>query len=324
VRIRFALWVFAAFGLAIASSGCLAHFEPSAPMRARSADVDLSLVEFRTNLLGREFVLHAESAEPHVIRQAHVTVPSRAPCEGGATVQQIRIDGQPTYTGLLPAGSHTLSAGLARNFNDFTFDMVVDFELEDGGCLRAPIVSQSIPMVTRQRWSVVMTDILDANATISGLTGVFSAQLGLGRWVGPFFVAAHGGIGQSFCSFDVCGKTEGGTRRSGLAFPGSAEVRYVIGDLSSQFGIAPSVGVRYTYASVELPTLQGDRRFSVHGVQADLAVSYIGLPKGPFAQTERMPVYDFTIPLGIVVDPKATAGRVAFAGGMGMRFYLPL
>jgi hypothetical protein len=46
--------------------------------------------------------------------------------------------------------------------------------------------------------------------------------------------------------------------------------------------------------------------------------------RGPFQHRERASTYEFTIPLGVFVDPDAPTRQVAFAGGFAIRALFPL
>src|SRR5262245_7412234 len=148
---RRSLW-----GLVIAL-GC-ARFQPTLPMRARTADVELELQSIRVGK-AKEIVYASRSTDAHQLPRAWMTVATRVPCSGGMEAASVVVDDGVGGPGALPPGAHQLRARFESEADDLALDLVMDVEVEGGGCLRAPVVSQSIPFVAPRRF--VLTTSLD-------------------------------------------------------------------------------------------------------------------------------------------------------------------
>jgi hypothetical protein len=106
-----------ALGFAIGFvSGC-ARFTPSMPTAARSGVVELRLQHLRLPPR-REMTFESHSTVPHQLRRGWVTVGTRAPCDGGAEIVGIAIDGA-VGDGLLPPGAHELSVKFEDRLVEF-------------------------------------------------------------------------------------------------------------------------------------------------------------------------------------------------------------
>ena len=157
-------------GLAVLAPAC-ARFTPSIPTAARSGDVELRLQYLRMFGPSRGLVFGSRSAVAHTIRRGWLTVATRDPCTGGADVASISIDGGAVNDGVLPPGSHELSVRFDDGLNDYTLDVVVDLAVDDSGCLRAPAISQAIPLAAENRTVFAGGLGLVANSDLSGLRG---------------------------------------------------------------------------------------------------------------------------------------------------------
>jgi len=306
-----------------AALGC-ARFEPTLPLRARTMDVDLQLENIRASG-SPEVVYASHSTEPHEIGHAWLTVASRVPCTGGAEANRIVVDDGRGVPGTLPRGTHELRARFDTSVRDLTLDLVVDVEIEHGGCLRAPAVSQSIPMVAPRRF--VLATSLDGggNADLGGIRGMFGFRLGGGGWLGPVLVTAVAGIGEATCADETCGKGDDNMGRTALAIPAALDLRYSLG--SSTRGAITSlwlVGARYSIMSAGVPALDGDRRYLIYGLQGVLAWALSDAPEGPFRHRERTPLVEYAIPVGVYWSPDTPANHFAIAVGLDVRFLVPL
>jgi hypothetical protein len=313
----------ALLALAAAPLGC-AHYEPTVPMRARSADVVLDL-QYVAVGGGRQIAYRAHADAPHVIRHAWLTVPTRAPCSGGAAADALDVDGRPSPTGELPAGDHDVRVKLDSNAEDFALDVVVDMEVDEGVCLRAPAVSQSLPMSAPRRLVAVGTMDLAGNSELSGLSAIYDAKVGLGAWLGPVLLTAEAGIGGATCKAQLCGREPDNSLRTGLAIPATLGVRVSPGaGIRNRVVSVAFVGARYAFASVGLPAPEGDRRFATHALQGVVGWAIGDGTRGPFTHLERGPLYEMAFPIGVVWAPDAPAEKVAFAAAFELRFLLPL
>ncbi len=311
--------------VALAVSGCgpfRGRYEPQVPMRARTGDVDLRLIQV---LAGgdRDFVFTTVAARPHALRQAWMTVAARAPCSGGQEVTQLLVDdGQ---VGVLPVGEHELRATVPARVRDFELDAVIDVEIDDGACVRVPVVSQSIPLVGQRRLMLVFTSAGDVNDRLSGHYSAIAARVGAGGWLGPVLVTGEVGAASAYCEKDVCGTTDSGARRSRAAISGAAAAHVAV--LSGTFlGMYSNVllGARYTYTPVTLSAAGSDRRFDVHGIQAVIGWGSGASGTGPLRRQERGPTLEINLPIGMVYAPGAPDERRAFSIGLEFRFLLPI
>jgi hypothetical protein len=307
-------------GLAIASSGCVAHFQPTLPMAARSDDLrlDLKALRVRKELV---VVFHSDGPAAHIIRTGWLTVPTRAPCSGGQEINEVAIDG--VAGAALPAGRHEVTAAFDAG-DAGELDLVVDLQLDEGDCARAPAISQSIPMVASSRFAVVVDTVLDGFKTLRGVHTSGSVRLGGGVWLGPVLASASAGLGITACEVATCGENQ--ERRNSATFPVAADLRYGLPSFrASRELMIPFVGARYTFMPVRADGLARDRRFDLHGFHALFALA-AGPPlgRGPFLRTERTSMIDGGLTLGVVVDPDGPGRRVGFSGGLAFRIQSPL
>jgi hypothetical protein len=320
-----ALCVLALFFGAVIPVGC-AHYEPTVPMRSRSADVTLELATVTPIGPSEQIAYRAHSESAHAIRHAWITVASRQPCTGGAAATGVVVDGRPSVDGWLPPGDHELAVRLEPNPADFALDLVVDVETDDGHCLRAPAVSQSIPLAPRRRPFAIATLEVGGNSQLSGLISIYGVKVGVGGWLGPVLASAEAGIGGSNCDGDLCGRHSDGSVNSGLAIPAALSAR--VSPFSTRKNRLVSmafVGARYAFTSVSLPTtMDGDRRFATHAFQGVLSWALADGVPGPFTHPERAPFFEFAFPLGVIWAPGAPGDKVAFAAAMELRFLLPM
>lgn len=311
--------------LAVGLGGCAAtQYEPTVPMRARSRDVEVSLKAVRVGST-KEFVFSTRSTAAHAVQRGWLTVATRAPCTGGAEAGEIVIDHGVVPSGELAPGAHELRVRFLRGPEDLSLDLVFDLAFDDGLCLRAPVISQSLPLTVPRRLVLVGSNALDGTSDLSGLRALYGLRIGGGGWLGPLLLTAEAGVAVAICSAGTCGKREDGSLHSGFAIPLSAEVRYptavfVVNNWSNTI----SVGARYSFSSVSLPALGGDRRLGVHGYQAVLAWGYHETVKGPHRHRERGPLWELSVPIGVLVAPQAAGDSVVFGAGFGLRYLLPL
>jgi hypothetical protein len=308
-----------------AALGC-ARFEPTLPLRARTGDVDLEVK--RINIGGAKQVVYASrSTEPHELGHAWLTVATRVPCSGGLEAAAVVVDDGTGAPGTLPPGDHEIRARFDSAADDTALDLVVDVEIERGGCLRAPAVSQSIPFVAPRRFVLATSLDFGGNADLAGLRSAYGFRLGGGGWIGPVLATAVAGIGGAVCNEGTCGRGSDNSLRSGLAFPAALDLRYSPGSFTrNRLTSVWLVGARYSFMSAGLPALDGDRRFAVHGFQGVLGWGMTDAARGPFLHRERMPLAEFAVPVGVYWSPDApaAAGNVVFAIGLDFRFLVPL
>ncbi len=308
--------------LAMGSLGC-PRFQPTLPMHARTGDVDLALasVGFR----GPQIVLTSRSTAPHTLLRAWLTVPARSPCAGGLEADALTVDDGRAPAGTLMPGTHTVALWFPEGSLNVTLDLVADLELEDGGCLRAPVVSQTIPLVPARRPVLVVSTGLVGNADLSGLRAVTSLEIGAGAWLGHVLVNAQAGVGAAICTAAVCGMDSQGQLHSGVAVPLALEARYAFGGgISGKLESAWFVGGRYAFEPVWLPAIGGERALRVHTLEAMLGWGFGDAVPGPVRQIERAVPFELVVPLGIAVAPGAPDRRVAFTGGFAVRFLFGL
>ncbi len=308
---------------------CAGRYRPVLPLRARSGDVELT-VESWHPALSEEVVLRSHSQTSHVIRSAWNTVATRAPCSGGAAARQIAVDAEISPAGAtplrLPPGEHEITVAFPHAADAFELDTVVDLELDDHACARVPAVSRDVPM--RANTGPVVFGGTDLAAAIGSnrLLGVYALTLGVGRWIGPTLITASGGIAGSTCNPDLCGRMSDGTARAGYALPFALETRSLLHvfDGPTEMVRMLTVGARYSFMSVSLPTPGADQRFSVHGLQAVPGYWLGGAPRGPFVGGEHGAHMELSTPVGVVFDPSASSKRFAVTFGLGFRFVFPV
>jgi hypothetical protein len=312
--------------LATASLGC-PRFQPTLPMHATTGDVDLALSYLRFR--GPQVVLISRSTVPHTLVRAWATVPSRSPCTGGVEADALIIDegvGEGFGAGgALTPGTHQVALRFPDGSLDYTLDTVADLEIEEGACLRAPVLSQSVPLVPQKRPVLVISTGLLGNPDIGGLRAVTSLEVGAGGWLGPFLVNVQVGAGAAICNSALCGKDSSGNLNSGLAIPLALEARYgfgagVLGRLQSAWFL----GGRYAFEPVWLPATTGERSFQLQTLTAVLGWGSGDASRGPFRHLERAVPFEMAIPLGVAVAPDGLDRRVAFTGGLELRFLLNL
>jgi len=312
--------------LAAGAAACAAaQFEPTVPMRARSRDVALELETLR---LGdaREVVFHSQSSAPLVLRQGWLTVATRAPCTGGAEAIEIVVDGGASPAGVVPAGTHELAVRFDHSLSDFTLDTVVDLALEGGACVRAPAVSQSIPLAARSHPLLTFGGTFDFNADLSGLHGIFAASGGAGGWFGPFLLSGEVALGAVMCNPGLCGRQPDGSLHSDFTGVASVDVRYVLGS-GARFRMVNFVfvGARYAFALARLPAPGGELRFGTHRAEAVLSWAFGEAPQGPFRHLERLALAEIYVPAGVLLAPGAPGDtHVTYTIGLGFRFLFPL
>jgi hypothetical protein len=266
----------------------------------------------------REFVVGVSAHDPHRIRRAFLTVPTRLPCQGGLEPLALSVDD--TRGLAVPSGEHRLRARFERD--DFSSDLVLDLELDEGRCVRTAVYSTALPFEVASKTIVSVSLPLLANTALRGLHGVIAGQFGIGRWFGPMRVFGEVGLGGAYCDQGTCGKDSQNQAKAGLAVPVSLQAtwRAVEWELprATGFGL---VGLRYSYVPVRLPTLGGDDSFAVHAVHAELGWGMAEVLKGNLLHMERAEDLEIMFPVGALVDPN---GKTAFSAGLVMRFLIPI
>ena len=300
------------------ATGCLrAELRPTLPMVSHSEGVDTRLVALDVGR-EREFVLRMTSGAPHRIRRAFLTVPTRLPCGGGLEPLAIAVDGVDGV--VVAAGEHTVRATFPRD--DFSTDLVLDLDLDEGRCLRAAVYSTSLPFEARSRPVVSVSFPVLGNPSLRGLRGIMAPQVGIGKWFGLLRLSGELGVGFAFCDEQTCGKDSQSQNKTGWAIPFTLQASYRAAQWewpnATSFGL---VGLRYSYVPVSLPTLAGDSRFAVHGLHAEVGLGLAEFLKGNFRHLERAENVEVVLPVGVVIDP---AGKVAFSAGIAARFLIPL
>lgn len=308
--------------LVLLSTGCL-RFQPAVPMRAQTADIELELANLRLGL-SPQIVLTARSSAPHVIERGYLTVPTRAPCTGGADMTSIAIDGQPAKDGVLPAGTHTLRIESADRMNGYTLDIVADIVMTDGTCARTPVLSQSIPLNAEPRVVLVAGVGALGNTTLAGVKASADFQIGAGGTVGPVLVTAHFGVGTAQCVASLCGPGDDGKAKVATALGGAlTAIRGFPLPGEALRGSLLTLGARYSFFTVRLPALAASQRVDFHSVQALIGWGVgAGLPER-IRGRGMTPVIDFAFPIGVMAEQSALS-QVAFVGGVELRMLLDL
>jgi hypothetical protein len=300
------------------ATGCLrAELRPTLPMLSHSEGVDTRLEALDVGR-EREFVLRMTSGTPHRIRRAFLTVPTRLPCGGGLEPLAMAVDGSAGV--VVAAGEHEVRASFTRD--DFSMDLVLDLDLDEGRCVRTAVYSTSLPFEARSRPVVSVSFPVMGNPSLRGLRGIMAPQVGIGKWFGRLRLFGELGVGLSFCDERTCGKDSQSQNKTGLAIPFSLQATYRAAQWelpnATGFGL---IGLRYSYVPVSLPTLAGDSRFAVHGLQAEVGFGITEVLKGNFRHLERAEDVEVVLPVGVVIDP---AGEAAFSAGIAARFLIPL
>ena len=300
------------------TTGCLrAELRPTLPMLSHSEDVDTQLDALNVGLK-REFGLRMTSPAPHRIRRVFLTVPGRLPCQGGLEPLAVSVDGLPGLA--VAAGQHEVRATFERD--DFSSDLVLDLDLDEGRCVRTAAYSTSLAFEAASRTVISVSLPVLANTSLRGLSGIIGGQLGVGRWLGPVRLLGEVGVAGGYCRKETCGADDQGATKAGLAIPLSLEATHRAFQLDlprgTSFGL---VGLRYSYVAVRLPTLAGDDRFAVHGIHAELGWGLVESLKGNLRHLERVESMEVMLPVGVLVDP---AGKAAFSAGIVARFLIPI
>jgi hypothetical protein len=300
------------------TTGCLrAELRPTLPMRSHSEDVATQVAALNVGR-EREFVLRMSSPTPHRIRRAFLTVPARLPCQGGLDPLTVSVDGLPSLD--VAAGEHEVRASFERD--DFSSDLVLDLDLDEGRCVRTAVYSTSLGFAATSRTLISVSMPVLANTDLRGLSGIIGGQLGVGRWLGPVRLLGEVGVAGAYCRKEICGKDDQSSNKAGLAIPLSLQVTYRAFQFNlprgTSFGM---VGLRYSYVPLRLPTLTGEDRFAVHGIHADIGWGIVEFLKGNLRHLERVEDMELVLPVGVLVGP---AGKKAFSAGIVVRFLIPI
>jgi hypothetical protein len=289
-------------------------------MKARSAEVELELRQLRLGN-GARFDYQVRATAALAIRQAWLTEPTRAPCTGGSKAVAIQVDGRDSVS--VPPGTHELGVefeGAATKLN-----LVMDLGLGDGGCARAPALSQSLPMKAASRFALLGTVDVVAGQDLRGLAGVVGGRLGAGAWLGPVMLGVEAGVGSALCNVSTCGEGEGGQVESRVTFPVSLNAIYSFPAWLLPNGLSAwRLGAAYTFLPVRVPALTGERRFAVHGVHVMPGWAMGPLAAGPFVDAHRTLNMEIYLPVGVFVDSGGPSRKVGFSAGAVIRFLVPL
>jgi hypothetical protein len=309
--------------LGILCSGCVtARYRPMVEMQGHTADATLRLVEMRM-APAPEFIYRTHSSVRRVIRRGWLTEGTRAPCTDGVKVEQVLVDGEAVVQPVIPPGDHELRVQFQPLRRSLELDLVLDLLTEDGTCLRAPAVIQSIPFVTEKRLAITVGLPVEAHGNLSGMNGYVGGTVGAGGWVGPALVTATAGLGGAMCNSSVCKKSSDGKARHGAALPLAALAQYYPTIKRSEgILLAPFIGARYSYVTAWLPADDGDRRVGLHGVHALFGWGLGDGHPGPFRNMERTQLLELGIPVGVWIDPTASSKHVVFGSGFELRVRL--
>jgi hypothetical protein len=263
----------------------------------------------------RGFIYETRSPHEHQIENAWLTVPTRDPCSGGYQPQSLTIDG--VLTRWLPPGIHEIELLYLHQLDDFDIDAVVDLATKDGRCVRAPAINRSVRMEGANR-----TLLLGAAGGYGSSNGVrmeaiFDVKLGVGRWVGPFLLAASGGAAVVGCDEFVC------SQDTVWGVPLAFDLRYNLGSRALHHTLwVGLLGLSYTYLYATLPMVTGDRSIGIHVIHGTLGYGSRNIPLGPFRHRERGGLLEMNVRLGVMSDPGV--GKTTFSGGMELRLLSPL
>jgi hypothetical protein len=292
------------------------------PTAARSGDVVLQFKELKV-ASSRDFVLESRSQVEHQIRQGWLSVPSRLPCSEGEPMDEVKVDGITSTDAVLPPGQHKVRARFSNRYSELDSDLVLDFRLADGACLRTPVISQSIPLEVPNRPQLSISSDLVGNSDLRGLREILAFQVGMATWVDRFLLGGEAGVGFTMCNEGTCGRDEKKQLNSGLTFPVQAHVSYRLLERSDgRIFESFLLGLRYSFFPLNLPTLEGDRRFSAHGGYVTFAWAFTDPMPGLLVHQERRHLYEVIVPLGVLWEPRSN--KTVFTGGMAVRFLLPL
>ena len=268
-----------------------------------------------------ELVFAAHSESTHVISRAWLTEPTRSPCTGGQEVNDLHVDG---HSWVLPAGDHEISVWPNTGNVDLSLDTVVDIET-DQTCLRAPAVSQSLPLDAPPRPALVSEMTVLFTPTPVGLRAFVGLEGGVGAWVGAVQVIAQAGYASAICQEWACGRDAQGNLRSGAAIPVSVEVRRALGVATvNHFANVLFLDGSYTVTPFWLPLPGGDQRFTAQSAFGEIGWGFVEVPPGPLRHLERAAPIEMAIPLGVTIQTGGGNAHTVFSGGLVLRLMLPL
>lgn len=300
-----------------------ARYRPTVPMQARSADLQLGLRRLELGPGVARFVYQLQTGTARTIRQVWLTVPTRAPCSGGAKADTIRVDGGDG--GAVSAGPHSLEVEFAGAASATKLDLVVDVGFVGGGCARAPAISQSLPMTADTRFALLGTADAAAGQDLRGFGGVIAGRLGAAAWLGRVMIGLEAGVGSALCNVSTCGEGENGQIRSRVTFPLAINALYSFPTTLLPNGLdAWRLGAQYTLLPVRVPALTGERRFIVHGLQVMPGWGLGPLAAGPFVDAHRNLNMELFLPVGVFIDPSGNSRTVGLYAGAAIRVLFPL
>ena len=187
------------------------------------------------------------------------------------------------------------------------------------------MLSQSISLVPQARPVLVVSSGVVGNPDVSGLVAVTWLELGLGGWLGPILLDGQVGVAAAICSAALCDKDAQGNLRNGLAIPLAIEARTGFGaTVLNGYASAWFAGGRYAFEPIWLPARGGERSFQVHTLEAVIGWG-LGDPVGAsFRHLERAIPLEVAVPLGLIAEPTGPNRRVAFTGGIELRYLFQL
>jgi hypothetical protein len=308
---------------AVALIACAsANYQPTLPMRARSGDLQLDLQKLHAGA-SREFVFQSRSPTPHTIRQGWLTEALRAPCKGGEEMIGAMVDGAAGTA--LTSGTHELAVKFPGVPSDLALDLVVDLRLDDGGCARAPGLSQSIPMEAANRFTLLLSMPVFGGSDLRGLRTVYGFGVGAGAWFGRFLLTGEVGFGLAVCNESTCDR-EDKSLASKATFPLALEARYFFAPRFTPTGSGIGLlGLRYGFIPIVLPGRSGEQRFAVHTISAGPGWAFMifHTGAGPFRHAERTVLMETLIGPGLTIEASGEH-QVALSLGLTFRVLLPL
>jgi hypothetical protein len=306
---------------AVACAG--ARYEPAVPMQSQVDDIDIRMKSLQSFQLEYTFETHA--SRTHRIRSAWLTAPSKEACGSGTPASSIEVEGSASKRFDLTPGTHIVQVKFGNEARSPREDLVVDFELDRSGCLRVPVLSHRIPLRPKPQIVTVFALQLEGNTDLWGLGGLFGFRVGAGTWLGPVLTTAEVGYMGAQCTKSACGKDEKGQLNFGNAFPLAINTRtFPLSGVQGGFLNSLALGIRYMYVPVQLPALDGDRHFAIHGIHGVFGWTIADAFLAPFGHAERNLLFEFSVPVGIWLYPGSLAHKAAFGTGFDMQFNLPL
>ena len=245
-------------------------------------------------------------------------MPTRSPCTGGQGLNDIRVDG---HSWVLPAGEHEISVWSNDGNIDLRLDTVVDIQT-DQTCIRAPAVSQSLPLEASSRPALVSDLKVLFAPTPVGLDALIGVQGGAGVWVGSVQLIAEAGFGSATCQASACRRDAQGNLRGAAAIPFSLEARRGLG--VATINHLANVFFRDASYTRDAVLVAAAERLTAQSAFGELGWGLLEVPPGPFRHLERAVPIEMAIPLGVTVQTGGGNAHAVFSGSLVLRYLLPL